>query len=53
VRARQGLDVFLVCFRSLHVSQVGGLEETDQSVGGTKGQITRRLDSGGAPRGKE
>ena len=30
VCARQGLDVFLVCFRSLHVSQVGGLEETDQ-----------------------
>ena len=32
VCARQGLDVFLVCFRSLHGWQVGGLEETDQSV---------------------
>ena len=32
VCARQGLDTFLVCFRSLHVSQVGGLEATDQSV---------------------
>jgi len=32
VRAREGLDVFLVCFRSLHVSQVGGLGERGQSV---------------------